>query len=292
MREVPAVTVAVVPRETVSQVQASLENLIGSTRVPYRLVIVDGCYPKRTRRWLDDFARQHDATLLRSDRPLTPNEARNAVLGAVDTEYVVFLDDNCFVRDRWLERLLECAQETGAGIVAPLYGFRTAPTGKETVHVFALQAHVETVEGSRVVVDRHLYSGKPLDEAVAELSRTRAEAAEFHCMLVRTRIFDELGPLDEQLITAREHLDVCMRARDAGYEVWYEPAAVAVYEFPIPLPSRDRAFFVYRWSRTLTARTLDHFAETWRLDPARLGASAARSRNRGAALPTTSPRAC
>ena len=140
--------------------------------------------------------------------------------------------------------------------------------------MFALQAHVETVEGSRVVVDRHRYSGKPLDEAVAELSRTRAEAAEFHCMLVRTRIFDELGPLDEQLITAREHLDVCMRARDAGYEVWYEPAAVAVYEFPIPLPSRDRAVFVYRWSRTLTARTLDHFAETWRLDPARLAASA------------------
>ena len=93
-------------------------------------------------------------------------------------------------------------------------------------------------------------------------------------MLVQTRIFDELGPLDEQLITAREHLDVCMRARDAGYEVWYEPAAVAVYEFPMPIPCRDRAVFVYRWSRTLTARSLDHFAETWRLDPACLGASA------------------
>ncbi len=100
MRAVPAVTVAVVPRETVSQVQASLENLIGSTRSPYRLVIVDGCYPKRTRRLARRLRGQHDATLLRSDRPLTPNEARNVVLGAVDTEYVVFLDDNCFVRDR------------------------------------------------------------------------------------------------------------------------------------------------------------------------------------------------
>ena len=177
MREVPAVTVAVVPRETVSQVQASLENLIGSTRVPYRLVIVDGCYPKRTRRWLDDFARQHDATLLRSDRPLTPNEARNAVLGAVDTEYVVFLDDNCFVRDGWLERLLECARRDRRGHRRAALRL---PDGsrpeRRPCTCSPVQAHVETVEGSRVVVDRHLYSGKPLDEAVAELSRTRAES--------------------------------------------------------------------------------------------------------------------
>ncbi len=88
-------------------------------------------------------------------------------------------------------------------------------------------------------------------------------------MLVRTWIFDELGPLDEQLITAREHLDVCMRARDAGYEVWYEPAAVAGTNSPYPSRRETVAFFVYRWSRTLTARTLDHFVETWRLDPVR-----------------------
>ena len=92
-------------------------------------------------------------------------------------------------------------------------------------------------------------------------------------MLVRRRVFDEIGPLDEQLITAREHLDVCMRARDAGYDVWFEPSGVAVYEFPLPIPARDRALFVYRWSRKLTERTLDHFAETWQLDPVRLRAS-------------------
>ena len=168
MRGVPAVTVAVVPRETVSQVRASLENLIGSTRVPYRLVIIDGGYPKQTQRWLDTFATEHDATLLRSDRPLTPNEARtrcsarwtpNTSSSSTTTASSATVGSSVCSNPR---------QETGAGIVAPLYGFRTARTGKETVHVFALQAHVETVEGSRVVADRHLYSGKPLDEAVAE----------------------------------------------------------------------------------------------------------------------------
>jgi hypothetical protein len=266
VREVPRVTIAAVPRETLSQVRASLGNLVANTAPPHRLVIVDACYPKRTREWLDGFAREHDALLLRSDCALTPNEARNAALAAVDTEFVAFVDDNAFVRPHWLERLLECADDTGAGIVGPLYGFRTRRDGPETVHVFAGRAEVEVEDGRRVLDDRHLHSGEPLDQTVATLTRTPAGTVEFHCMLVRTEIFDAVGPLDEELLCAREHLDLCMLARDAGYDVWYEPAAIAIFELLLPVPWPDRACFVFRWSRQQNERTLSHFAEKWGLD--------------------------
>jgi len=266
VREVPRVTIAVVPRETVTQVQASLETTVAHTHLPYRLVIVDACYPAKTRRWLDAFAREHDATLLRGDCALTPTESHNAALAVTDTEFVAFLDDNCFVREGWLDALLRCADETGAGVVGPLYGFRTSRRGRETVHVFAGHAHVETVEGRRVLDDGHTHTGEPLDEAAAELTRQPAETVELYCALVRRSVFRDIGPMDEGLLSLREHLDLCMRARDAGFQVWVEPAAQAIFELPIPIPWRDRPYFVFRWSRQQNEQTLAYFADKWDLD--------------------------
>lgn len=259
------VTVAVVPRETLSQARACLETLVATTEPPYRLVVVDAGYPKATRRWLERFVRLHDATLLRADCVLTPNEARNAAMQAVDTEFVVFLDDNCFVQPGWLDALIRCADETGAAIVGPMYGFRTGRHARETVHVFGAEAHIATEGGRRELVDRHFHAGMPLDEAVATMARIPTEAAEFHCLLVRTALFDELGPLDEGLLSTREHLDLCMLAREAGHEVWTDPASVVVYELPMPLPLSDRPFYVLRWCEAWNRASCTYFAQKWGL---------------------------
>jgi GT2 family glycosyltransferase len=265
MAETPTATIAVVPRETLSQVRACLEALVANTIPPYRLVVVDGSYGKSTRRWIDGFVREHDASLIRSDCVLTPNEARNVAFEVVDTEYVVFLDDNCFVRPGWLAALVRCAEETGAAIVGPLYGWRTGRDSKETVHVFGAEAHIAIDGDRRELVDRHFHSRMPLADVTATLSRTASEAAEFHCMLVRASLFDELGPLDEGLLSMHEHLDLCMLARDAGHAVWVEPASVVVIERTVPLARTDRAFYILRWSDRWNRASIARFAEKWQL---------------------------
>jgi hypothetical protein len=260
------VTIAVVPRETLSQVRDALEDLVANTAPPYRLVIVDADYPAATRRWLAGFAETHDALVLRAGCTITPNRARNAALAWVDTEFVVFLDDNCFVRKGWLDALLQCADETGAGLVAPLYGFRASRDGAETVHAYSGNAHVEVVSGRRVVDDTPHHCGMTLDQALRELHRTRTETGEFHCLLVRTAVFEGIGWLDEGLLCMCEHLDLCMLAREAGHEIWADPAAVAMFERPIPIPWGDRMFYVFRWSEQLNEPTMARFSEKWDLD--------------------------
>jgi glycosyltransferase involved in cell wall biosynthesis len=259
------VTVVVVPRgETPSLARAALETLAANTQSDHRLVVVtDGGYDRSTRAWVESFAAARDATLLRADSVLSPNEARNASLPFVDTEYVAFLDDNCFVREGWLDALVRCADETGAAIVAPLYGFRTGRDGKETVHVFGAEAHVDVDGERRSMVDRHHNAGRPIDDLLASASRMPTEAAEFHCMLVRTRLFEQVGPLDEGLLSTSEHLDLCMRARAAGHEVWTDPASVVVYELPLPLPRRDRSGYVLRWCEAWNRESYRRFAEQW-----------------------------
>jgi hypothetical protein len=262
--ECPRATVVVVPRgETLGQVRAVLETLVANTGSPYRLVIVDAGYPGATRQWVETFARARDATLLRAECLLSPNEARNAALASVATELVVFLDDNCFVREGWLDALVRCADETGAAIVGPLYGFRGGRDSAETVHVFGAEARIDVDGDRRSLVDRHFHAGMPLAEAIATFSRTPTEATEFHCMLVRTALFEELGPLDEGLLSTSEHLDICMQARLAGHEVWAEPASVVVYELPLPLPRADRAGYVLRWCQEWNRASYERLAEKW-----------------------------
>src|SRR5207249_8335576 len=57
----------------------------------------------------------------KTERHLVPNEARNIGLRRVRTRYVVFIDNDAVPAPGWLERMVECAEETGAWVVGPLY---------------------------------------------------------------------------------------------------------------------------------------------------------------------------
>jgi GT2 family glycosyltransferase len=50
------------------------------------------------------------------------------------------------------------------------------------------------------------------------------------CMLLRRSALEELGGLDEGFFMYSEDVDLCKRLRLAGYEVLFEPAALAEHE--------------------------------------------------------------
>jgi N-acetylglucosaminyl-diphospho-decaprenol L-rhamnosyltransferase len=49
------------------------------------------------------------------------------------------------------------------------------------------------------------------------------------CVLLRRRLLEELGGLDEGFFLYSEDNDLCRRVRDAGFDVRYEPGAVATH---------------------------------------------------------------
>jgi hypothetical protein len=49
------------------------------------------------------------------------------------------------------------------------------------------------------------------------------------CMLVRREVFERVGLLDEAFFLYFEEVDLCRRARRAGFECWYVPSARAVH---------------------------------------------------------------
>lgn len=49
------------------------------------------------------------------------------------------------------------------------------------------------------------------------------------CMLVRRAALDQIGLMDERFFVYMDDVDLCQRARDAGWSVWYWPEAECVH---------------------------------------------------------------
>lgn len=262
--EQPQVTIVVVPRERFSCARRSLESVFAHTQLPYKLIYVDGNSPAPVRRYLEQQAEAKGFQLLRTEYYLYPNQARNLGLSQVDTKYVVFLDNDVIVSPNWLTTLVQSAEETDAAVVGPLM-CQYEPI-HEIVHFAGGESHIWVDKTGRRRLREKMYDqGKPVAEVRDRLERTQTELAEFHCVLVRRSIFDQVGQLDEAMLNTKEHLDFCMSVRQAGGKVYFEPACIVTYVPGPPLKWSDLHFYMLRWSDAWTFASLMHLQKKWNL---------------------------
>ena len=267
-------TVIVTQRERFGMTEESLESLFAHT--PRADVIyVDGNSPPRIRDLLAREAKARGFTLIREDRFLTPNQARNLGVAATETEYVAFVDNDVLYTEGWLDRLVECADETGAEVVAPLT-CQGLPAHTEIHHAGGDYAEGGDMAG---FFEGDPELGRAFDEVMhghaekvsaweGRLQRQETGMCEFHCVLARRDVFDRIGPLDEKMLSTKEHIDFSMSVKKAGGRVVFEPASVVTYVFPCrarPLNPEDWPFFALRWSDSYGRRSLEHFIAKWNL---------------------------
>jgi len=254
------VTIVCVPRDHFSDVPESLESLFAHTDAPFELIYVDGGSPRATARYLAEQAARRGFRLIRTEHYLSPNHARNIAAAEVKTPYLVFIDNDVVVAPGWLPPLMATAERTGAAVVSPL-NFEMKPL-HTIVHFAGGLAHVDVVEKDgrteRHIVDKIIKKNFPKQSAPTE-------CAEFHCMLVRTDVFRAVGGLDERMLSTRENLDFCMAVREAGYEVWFEPASWITYLPPMRMHLGDVPYFALRWSDAWDLSSFRYFQKKWRL---------------------------
>jgi GT2 family glycosyltransferase len=254
-------TVVIVPREQFRVTQASLESIRAHTDFPHKLVYVDGGSPASTRRYLRTRARQMGFPLIRSDHYISPTEARALALPHVDTEYVCFIDNDVIVTPGWLDRLVRCADETGAWAVGPLYCNEDPALG--IIHMAGGLAHIREENGRRAFFEEHRFPQQLLARVQGQLRRAPTELIEYHCMLLRSETFDKFGSQDPRYLSCAESLDICLRLRDAGYPVYLEPAAIVSNLQPPPFRWSDVPYYLLRWSDAWNRISLRCFRETW-----------------------------
>lgn len=261
----PTVTIIVSPRERFSYSRESLESIYANTNYPFKLVYVDGNSPKDLQEYLQEKSQEKNFKLIHTDRYLAPNQARNLGLAAVDTEYVLFIDNDVYVEPNWLEKLIDCAQETAATVVCPLVCIGQERYSK--VHLAGGEARIileiKNEKVRRKVHEKHYFVNRPVAEIKDQLHRRQCEFAEFHTMLVRTDIFATIGLLDEKLLSTREHTDFCLTVTNAGGTIYCEPDSVVTYVPAKQFLLSDIPYFELRWSDLWELASLEHFAQKW-----------------------------
>ncbi len=278
------VVIIVVPRERYTGSVEALDLVYEETAYPFDLVYLDGNAPTSMAERLRRRASDHGFVLERHDRMLSPNAARNRGIELArehfpDHEYVAFLDNDVAVTHDWLRPLVEALDETGASVVAPLT--LQGKLERREIHIAGGYMAFEGEAGRRTLHTDHRFQGSTVDELDEELERTTCDFAEFHAMLVRRETLDRLGPLDEELLNCREHLDFCLAVVADGGSVIFEPRSEVSYTGPAAIRTGDLRFYRRRWSDEWTKASLSRFIDKHDLDPAyldRVGISRGRRR--------------
>ena len=186
---------------------------------------------------------------LRTPRPLGFGGAINWALARVktDVDLLLFIHDDAELTPGSVERMVSrMLAEPSTAVVGPKVVSWTDPDVLEEVGMSA---------------DRFGYPYKGLEEGEIDLGQHDAAREVFYvtstCMLMRHDVFRQLRGWDGRLHAYAEDLDLCWRARLAGYSVRVEPQARARHAIAMASGHRQTPFQPLRYfSRRNRLRTI------------------------------------
>ncbi|MDD3905585.1 MAG: glycosyltransferase family 2 protein [Candidatus Omnitrophica bacterium] len=173
-----------------------IEALIGNTRYPYRLILIDNGSAAETRNYLEDLkkAGTPEVLLIRNEENLGYVKAVNQGLKASSAPYVCLMNNDTVPGDGWLERLVEFAEaHKEIGLMNPL-----------------CDGHAHNVK-------------RTVDEYAREVAENAGRYMEMNqcfgfCTIIKREVIDKIGYLDEVFgVGGYDDTDYSMRAGKAGY---------------------------------------------------------------------------
>jgi GT2 family glycosyltransferase/glycosyltransferase involved in cell wall biosynthesis len=175
--------------------------------VPTEIIVVDDASTDSTREVLAGYGQP--VRSLRHETNCGFAKTCNDGAAAAVGEFLVFLNNDTIPTQGWLDALLSYAQShPQAGAVGSKLLFPN-----------------DTIQHAGVVIcqdrlPRHIYTGFPADHPAVNVSRAYA-AVTGACLLIRRKLFDEMGGFDTAFVNSCEDIDLCLRLRDRGYEAHY-----------------------------------------------------------------------
>jgi GT2 family glycosyltransferase len=254
--------VVVVPRERFTSLPVSLRSLFATVPDGVHVVVVEGGTPGETRDELSSLASERSFDHVFLPHMVKPNEARNIGVARTSSELVVITDNDIEYEPGWLEALEDHAVEHESDAVAPLTCI--GPPAATTIHHAGGWLEATRLEDGVRLGETHRLMDMPLADADA-LPETANHVCEFHCMLARRALLDEMGGLDERLIT-REQIDFAMRALVLGAKVTFAEKSVVTYMARDDFDPIDLRYHLFRWADRFVVESLDAFEETWGVD--------------------------
>ena len=214
--EIARVTIVIPAFNNFYEVTTCIESIFSNTsKTNFKIIIADDASPDVS---YSALGLLHGISLLRQGTNLGYIGNVNAATSAINTEYVLTLNQDVIVCPGWLDELVHEADENPkVGIVGPRIldqQFKILEAGG----IIFQQAHAaHRGRGSTPEDDRYNFS-------------CNVDYVSGCAMLVRTEVWHQLGGLDTQYAPAYyDDVDICLRARRSDWLVRYAPLSCIVH---------------------------------------------------------------
>lgn len=213
------VSVIIPTHDHADDLRRCLESVFRLTTYPsYEIVIVDnGTEEPSAVRYLDELRGDARVRIVRSDAPFNFSALVNLGVARAAGEYVLLLNnDTQVITPEWMEEMVSFARLPEVGAVgAKLYypddtvqhGGVILGLGGIAGHAFTNCSREDPGANGRLIV-AHEYC-----------------AVTGACLMVRRKVFDQVGGFDSGLAVAFNDIDFCMRLRALGYQNVWTPFA-------------------------------------------------------------------
>ncbi len=235
------VSLIIPTRDNAEMLSACIESIRKRTRYrSYDILIVDnGSVEKRTIELLNKLATDPAIRIVPQPGPFNFSAVNNAAVRASAGDVIGFINDDIEVlNEDWLEQMAALAEQDSVGCVGAklVYPDGRVQHGGIVLGLYGLAGHAHRFA-------KHDDPGY-LNRLTAVQNVSAVTAA---CLLVRRRVFDEVGGLDERLAVAFNDVDFCLRVRAAGYLNVWTPFAELVHHESVSRgrdlsPAKSRRF--------------------------------------------------
>jgi hypothetical protein len=231
------------PSETTQAVAA----LQASGRPPQEIVVIDNDSGDHSEQYLRDHLRGVDViqsgTNLGFSGGCNVGVRRGLATGA---DAILFVNSDAILAPDCLGRLENAVASGRVGIAGPVIF-----TDSERSRIESAGIRYSTWTGRMAMHDRFA------DLALARSGVLRVDAVSGAIMLVKCEVFEAVGLFAEEFFYSFEDIDLCLRARAAGYETIVVTGAAAVHtgSHSIGASSPRRLYFAARNHLLLAART-------------------------------------
>lgn len=211
----PLVSIIIPNKDQIDTLDKCLKSIESSTYDNYEIIIVENNSSEESTFKYYERIQSEKIKVIRWMDEFNYSAINNFGVKYAHGEYLLLLDNDVeIITEEWLEEMVANCQRKDVGIVgAKLY------YPDDTVQHAGIVIGIGGVAGAVFVGLPRKYTGY-LHKASIQQDLSAVTAA---CMMVRRSIYEEVGGLEERLKVAFNDVDFCLRVRERGYLVVYDP---------------------------------------------------------------------
>jgi O-antigen biosynthesis protein len=241
-------------------IQDQIRNWPLKSSLSTELIYVDDCCPEQTFSYIVNEWQKRSISgigkILKHDINGGFGPTCNSGANFASGNFLIFLNADTIVTPNWVEPMYErLVSDAKIGIVGNLQlnGSRANVDSAGSEWSWKRQSFLHI--GRNIYLEQELVEPIKYNKIPQDLLQAGPrDMVTGACFIIRKKLFNDIGQFDTNYrIGYWEDSDLCMKVKDAGFQIWYEPKSIIYHKVGLskggghPYRNHNKEFFKSKW---------------------------------------------